>query len=145
MNQLSMSDLRTHVTVLGWLYIIGHLIFLVVGAFVFVLLTSIGAISGDSDAMVVLSLVATFVAALLSLLALPGIAAGIGLLKRRAWGRILSIVVGILGLANVPVGTMVGIYTLWVLLQENAAAYFEHHGEVEDMAMPVGEPLSTSA
>jgi hypothetical protein len=141
MNQLSMTDLRTHVTVLGWLYIIGHIIFLIIGAFVFVLLTSIGAISGDSEAMVVLGIVAALVAGLLTLLAIPGIAAGIGLLQRRSWGRILAIVVGILNLVNVPIGTVVGAYTLWVLLQENATPYFEDHG---GLAEPEGEQLPSA-
>jgi hypothetical protein len=57
-------------------------------------------------------------------LALPGLAAGYRLLKRQAWGRILALVVGFLDLVNFPVSTAIGIYTLWVLLQDSAATYF---------------------
>lgn len=53
-------------------------------------------------------------------LAIPGL----GLLARKGWVRILAIVVAVLNLANVPIGTVVGLYVLWVLLQEEAGAYF---------------------
>jgi hypothetical protein len=57
-------------------------------------------------------------------LAIPGLVAGYGLLARKAWGRVLAIVVGILGLINFPVGTAIGIYAILVLLQEGANGYF---------------------
>jgi hypothetical protein len=40
---------------------------------------------------------------------------GYSLLTRRPWGRVLAIVVAILSLIKIPVGTALGIYTLWVL------------------------------
>jgi hypothetical protein len=42
--------------------------------------------------------------------------AGYGLLDRQPWARPLAIVLSILKLFNVPFGTALGIYTLWVLL-----------------------------
>ena len=95
-------------------------------AFLFVLLPGIGVASGDAEAIMVLGIVATSLSVLLCLLALPGILAGIGLLMRKNWGRILAIVVGILNLVNFPIGTVIGVYTLWVLLQNSATTYFEH-------------------
>jgi hypothetical protein len=49
-----------------------------------------------------------------------GIAAGVGLLQRQRWGRTLTIILGIIALFNVPFGTALGIYTLWVLMSPNA-------------------------
>ena len=40
---------------------------------------------------------------------------GYALLTRQPWGRILAIVFGILALIHFPLGTALGIYTLWVL------------------------------
>ena len=53
-----------------------------------------------------------------SLLAVAGlgIGAGWGLLERRPWARMLAIVLGCLGLIDMPFGTALGVYTLWVLL-----------------------------
>ena len=45
-----------------------------------------------------------------------GIIAGWGLLERRPWARMLAIVIGCLFLIDMPFGTALGIYTLWVLL-----------------------------
>jgi len=45
-----------------------------------------------------------------------GIAAGVGLLNRAPWARMLSIILGCVGLIDMPFGTALGAYTLWVLL-----------------------------
>lgn len=125
MNQMDERQLSQHVMILGWLYIVSSTIFLAVAAFIFFLLTGIGAVSGEPEALAILSVVATSLGAFLTILSLPGIAAGIGLLRRKIWGRVLAIVVGILNLINVPIGTLIGIYTLWVLLQDVAVDYFD--------------------
>ena len=48
--------------------------------------------------------------------ALVGLAAGWGLMQREPWARMLAIVMGVLNLVDMPFGTALGIYTLWVLL-----------------------------
>ena len=45
-----------------------------------------------------------------------GIAIGWGLLARQSWARMLTIVFGAISLIDIPFGTALGIYTLWVLL-----------------------------
>lgn len=40
---------------------------------------------------------------------------GWSLLNRKPWGRTLAIVLAILALFRIPVGTALGVYTLWVL------------------------------
>jgi hypothetical protein len=132
MNFLNEHQLKLHVTILGWLYIVGNAIFLLMGAFIFMLLAGIGVASGDSQAMAILSIVGTVVGVLLALLAIPGLVAGYGLLARKAWGRVLAIVVGILGLINFPIGTAIGIYAILVLLQEGATDYFMSHTSVQE-------------
>ncbi len=124
MNQFKQDDMRQHVTIVGWLYIIGHVLFMVIGAFVFVLMMSIGVVVRDPEALPILSLVGTWTALFLTVLALPGLIAGIGLLKRQMWGRVLAIIVAFFGLINFPIGTAIGLYALFVLLQNAAAEYF---------------------
>ena len=48
--------------------------------------------------------------------AAAGFIAGWGLLQREEWARVFALVVGFVALLNVPIGTALGIYTLWVLL-----------------------------
>ncbi len=48
--------------------------------------------------------------------AITGILAGWGLLDRQPWARMLAIVLACFNLVDMPFGTALGIYTLWVLL-----------------------------
>jgi len=45
-----------------------------------------------------------------------GFIAGWGLTKRDSWARILALVLAFISLFNIPFGTAIGVYTLWVLL-----------------------------
>jgi hypothetical protein len=122
---MNAQDMRQHVTILGWLYVIGHAFFLGIGAFLFLLLTGIGLAVDDPEARQVLPMVGTTVGSMLILLSLPGLIAGYGLLTARPWARILALVIGILNLVNVPIGTIIGAYACWVLLQQPTREYFE--------------------
>jgi hypothetical protein len=124
MRKMNQRQLQLHVPVVGWLLIVGHAIFLLVGVFVFVLLSGIGVATGDREAMTILTTVGTAVGLLLIVLGIPGLVAGAGLLARKSWARILAIVVGILALVNFPIGTAMGVYILFVLMQDAATEYF---------------------
>jgi hypothetical protein len=125
---MNARDMQQHVTILGWLYVIGHALFLAIGVFLFLLLTTIGLAVNDPEARLVLPIVGTALGSLLILLGLPGLIAGYGLLTAKSWARILALVIGILNLVNVPIGTIIGVYACWVLLQQPTREYFEQHG-----------------
>ena len=57
-------------------------------------------------------------------LSAAGFLAGWGLLNREAWGRVLALVLGFVALIHVPLGTALGIYTLWVLLPAESEAEY---------------------
>lgn len=118
------QNIEQHVKILGWLHLISHAFFLVLGLLLWFLLAGIGVASGDADARVVLSLVGTFLGLMMAALSAPGLLSGYGLLQRKSWGRVLAIVVGALNLMNIPLGTILGVYTLYVLLPEPAGDYF---------------------
>ncbi len=56
---------------------------------------------------------------LLALSAVVGLLAGLALLSGARAGRMLAILAAMLGLSGIPVGTMLGVYTLIVLLPWN--------------------------
>ena len=65
------------------------------------------------------------VVALAALLwALAHHAAGRGLRARRPWARNLALVLAAFNLLLLPLGTALGLYTLWVLLHEEVRAGF---------------------
>ena len=48
-----------------------------------------------------------------------------GLFERERWARMLGLVLGFLALVRFPLGTALGIYTLWVLLPEGSGAEYD--------------------
>ena len=60
------------------------------------------------------------------ILAAGGICVGWGLMNREHWARTAAIVLGVLVLLHPPFGTLLGIFTLWVLLSNGAAAQYEN-------------------
>lgn len=114
----------THVKVVGWLYIISGLIGLAITAFVVIILLGSGIISGDRTAINVLTIISIAVGGFLMIVSLPGVIAGAGLLAHQQWARILGIVLGILNLPGFPVGTIIGAYALYVLLDDDTSRMF---------------------
>jgi len=49
-----------------------------------------------------------------------GFAAGWGLLQHESWARLLTLVLAFISLINIPFGTALGIYSIWVLLAPQA-------------------------
>jgi len=48
-----------------------------------------------------------------------------GLFERQPWARVLGLVIGFLALLRFPLGTALGIYTLWVLLPEESGREYD--------------------
>lgn len=118
-------SMEKHITLLGALHLGIAAVLLSVGLVVFVVIVGGGFASRDPDAMAVTFLVGATIGTFLFLLALPGLLAGWGLLQRRSWSRILALVVGAINLVNVPLGTALGVYTIWVLMQDDAIDLLE--------------------
>lgn len=132
-------DWDLHVNILGWL-VIAHaamtgLIGLIVmfgGQFAAQFVISNPGIFDNVDARDVpppeaLALIApiTFlVGVLLLLISMPSIAAGVGLLRYRQWGRVLTLVLSFLRLLEFPFGTLTAIYSFWVLLSRGGKVFF---------------------
>jgi hypothetical protein len=76
-------------------------------------------------AMRITAIVGHSIFTLIAVTSIPGIVAGIGLLKRRPWARIIMIILGILDLPCIPFGTILGIYILWALLKEQTSQLFK--------------------
>ena len=111
-----MNEMAKHVRILGILYIIFGVLGMLSGVIIYVILTTSGTLSGDMEAMMILEIVGMALGGFLLLISLPGIIGGLGLLKHQQWAKILVLIIGILNLLNFPFGTALGIYTIWVLM-----------------------------
>jgi hypothetical protein len=124
--------MEQHIKVLGILNIVfgslgalGGIVIMIIfgGAYGIVRAVS----SHQSEAAValpVIALVGGAIAILLLLLSAPAIIAGIGLLQLRPWSKILGIVVSALHIFNIPFGTALGVYGLWVLCSQKSQSCF---------------------
>jgi hypothetical protein len=81
--------------------------------------------SPDSDVgATILGLIGGVGFLVLAVLSLPCVIAGYGLLHYRPWAQTLTIVMSILNLIHIPLGTALGIYSLWVLFNEETKSLF---------------------
>ncbi len=109
-----------HIQLLGILWLaasalnsLGGLILLVLANTLFAHLHAMGAPEAATSFLrPLLSVIGIFVLAK----AACGFLAGWGLMHHEPWARILTLVLGFIALFNIPVGTALGVYTLWVLL-----------------------------
>jgi hypothetical protein len=119
-----MEKMEKHVTVLGILYIAFSALGLLLAIIIFTAVVGGGIISGDSEAMAITGIVGPAIALFFVLLSAPGLIGGIYLLKHRPWARILVLVLGFINLIEIPIGTALGIYTIWVLFKNETVDLF---------------------
>lgn len=62
--------------------------------------------------------------AFMVILAIPYIVMGAGLLRLRSWARPVGMIVATFGLIDIPLGSALGLYGLWVLMSPEADALF---------------------
>ncbi len=141
MKQLNEQQLQTHVPIVSWLLIaysilnmIGGLVafaFIMSGSWFWTELGQLGPAIYDPEATRIFAmfttlttLTAILVGTLVVGLAIPALVAGIGLLARKSWARVFGVIVAVFMLFAVPVGTLIGIYAIFVLMQDVAINYF---------------------
>jgi hypothetical protein len=124
--------MATHVKVLGVLYLALSALSLLAAAFILLAIggaaATVGVAADPEDAAAaipILGIAGTALGMLLLLFSLPGIVTGLGLLYFKPWARILGIVLSALNILNIPLGTVVGVYGLWVLLNKETEAMFK--------------------
>ena len=88
----------------------------VIGVVLYILANTLLAPGGTAGAPAFLRPLLSVVAIFVLAKAACGFIAGWGLLQREPLARVIALVLGFISLFNVPFGTAVGVYTLWVLL-----------------------------
>lgn len=121
--------MEKHVTVVGAIHIGLSALGILTAAMVLLFIVGGGLvgglISGEEEIIVPITcFVGTAASLWLLLLSVPGIVGGIGLLRYKPWGRYMLLVLSVLALFNIPIGTAIGIYSIWVLVQDETAKLF---------------------
>ena len=116
--------MQDHVKIVAWLNIVYSSVIALIGVLILLVMAGAGILSQDKTALLVTSGLGVVIAAILCIMAVPGIIAGIGLLKMRPWARVLAIIAGALHLLSFPLGTALGVYTIVVMLNDRVTAMF---------------------
>ena len=116
--------MEKHVQILGILYIVFGVLGLIGALTVFVVLGIGGLFSPDEDAALLVVVIGGLIACIILVTSIPGIIAGWGLMKHQNWARILTLVLSFLNLLNLPFGTALGIYGIWLLFNDEAVRLF---------------------
>jgi len=115
MNQ----DMKKHVRIVSIIFIVMGTIYLLVTAFVGIFGLMAAKNQAQTGDVSVLPAVLTGVAFLLplGLIGIMHILTGRAFRARKRWARIVTWILAIINLGNVPVGTAIGAYTIWVLVK----------------------------
>lgn len=124
------NKMEKHVTIVASLQVGFSVLGILAAIIIFVVLRNVWTVVDDYEAERVLKIVAAWVPLFLIILSLPGLVGGIGLFLRQGWARILTLIVAALGLLNIPIGTALGIYTIWVLVQPETTKLFNPQSPV---------------
>jgi hypothetical protein len=116
--------IEDHLKIVAYIRIGVGSLFLLGAIFLFLICTIPGIAIGDHETMAILVASGTVLSLIPLVLAVWDLTSGIGLLKRRRWARILVLISGALDLFAFPVGTAIGIYTIWVLMQKETIQLF---------------------
>ncbi len=68
------------------------------------------------------------IATMMFFVSIVGIIGAIGVLRKKHWGRIVLLIISFLNLLHVPVGTALGAYTIWVLMNDEIIKSFDAAG-----------------
>jgi hypothetical protein len=121
-----------HVDVISILWIVSGSLGILLAIFIFWLFWAITFIPDvGCEASYVLRLIATWGFIFLAVFSIPEVIGGIGLLRRKEWGRILVLVVSFFNLVNFPLGTALGVYSFIILLKEETVLLFTSNQKVK--------------
>jgi hypothetical protein len=71
-----------------------------------------------------IQIILTIIGICIIVFAVAGIIGAVGVLKRKEWGRITLLIVSFFSLFSIPFGTILGIYSIWVLLNDETIRIF---------------------
>jgi hypothetical protein len=116
---------QQHIRVLGILWLALSAVNVLGGAVLFILANTLFVHLAEQGAPMFLRPLLSLVGLFILLKACAGFLGGWGLLQHESWARIVILVLAFLALFNVPFGTALGVYSLWVLLPAESEEQYE--------------------
>lgn len=116
--------MEKHINVVAALQIGLSVFTLLIVILTYSVMSIIGDFIDNSEGEMILRIIGNVISTFLILISIPGIVAGFGLYRRKEWARILTLILSVLAIFNFPIGTAIGIYSIWALVQPETVAAF---------------------
>lgn len=82
---------------------------------------------GDEDAAIAGGVIALFgvvFGVFVAVMSIPSLLTGWGLANRKGWARVLAMILGAFQVLSFPIGTLIGVWTIWLLMQPDVEREF---------------------
>ncbi len=110
--------MERHITLVAVLHIAFGILGILAAIALWVVVVGGSFITGDDEVIAIASFIGCIASLFLLFVCIPGVIGGLGLLKRQSWARILVLIISALYLIKIPYGTALGIYSIWVLIND---------------------------
>jgi hypothetical protein len=136
--------MEKHISLVGILNIVYRALILLGAGVLFVLAASFGylidalvrwgSIEPDevpSEIFNITPVILCVIATIMVVVSVVAIIGAVGVMRKREWARVLLLVISFLGLVRVPLGTILGAYSIWVLLNDETIKLFNPRVNVQ--------------
>jgi hypothetical protein len=119
------NTMKNHLTVAAILQIVFGTFNILIAAGILFGFGLAVALANDPTAEKVLTIIEWPLAGSFGIIGIAMIIGAVGLLARQSWGRVFTLIMAIIGLMSIPLGTLKGVYIIWVLVQHETIAYLQ--------------------
>jgi hypothetical protein len=109
---------KTHQKILGAIFIAYGAINFTGGIALLAALNIVEIFVHEAEVIQLVAIFSRLIGGILLALSVPAIIAGIGYIQEKDWAKTLGLGVGIVYLLLFPIGTIIGIYSIWLNAQE---------------------------
>jgi hypothetical protein len=134
-RQAGRNAMKRQITTLGVLYIIFGLLGMLVAIIFFNALAGRAPIPGTARLPFSTRGFGSVLAFFFTIVSVPAVIGGVALLLRQSWARVLLLILGFVNVFNIPLGSILGIYTIWVLMSDEATQILDS-GAGDDATAP---------
>ncbi len=131
--------MHKEIELLGALHIAISILYTVVFSAIYAVLLSKGFFSDKESSANIQLVILAVVGIFLMLFAISGVIAALGIIRNRPWAQMMILILGCLDLICVPLGTALGIYTIWIFMHSEISDSKVTNDESIDDKMVIGK------
>ena len=109
---------KTHQKILGAMLVAYSAMNIFAAVSVIISLGFVRIFIDEPELIGMITLFSQLISAIMLVVSIPALAAGIGMIREKEWSKALALIVGVVYLLFIPIGTVIGIYSIWLSSQQ---------------------------